>query len=223
MQVRLADLRSKLDLLRKSGKLGYWNLSYGENMWTRAGEYVQVGLFSEAQICAERLERWLSRHLPKTESNKKELSPIYAFDASYLLNILNFVSEVLKRKRMLIPAPERESTERHVERLRKRLESGELASLHDEILALRSGLIARLKRSYRARRALLPLHHSTNQAFALSPSAMVGLYNSHQTLENVFALVGERDPIWVEDFLELYSELFRYAEALVPEKKLKRK
>ena len=147
MQVRLADLRSKLDLLRKSGKLGYWTLSYGENMWTRAGEYVQVGLFSEAQICAERLERWLSRHLPKIESNKKELSPIYAFDASYLLNILNFVSEVLKRKRMLIPAPERESTERHVERLRKRLESGELASLHDEILALRSGLIARLKSS----------------------------------------------------------------------------
>ena len=43
MQVRLADLRSKLDLLRKSGKLGYWNLSYGENMGTRAGEYVQVG------------------------------------------------------------------------------------------------------------------------------------------------------------------------------------
>ena len=222
MQVHLSELRVALDNLRKSGKIGYWNLSYGESLWTRSGEYLQVGLLQEAELCMKRLEKCMERQLPKVKKFQKKLPPIQAFDKEYLDKLLNFISEQVSRKRMLIPAPERESTERHIERLRKRLLEEDLYRLHEEILSLRSGLVARLKRSYRARSAILPRIGTETQAFVLSPSAMVGLYNSHQTLENVFALVGERDPIWVEDFLELYSELFRYAETLVPEKKLKK-
>lgn len=223
MQLRIAELRVKLDSLRKSGKIGYWSLSYGENMWNRTQEYMDVGLEKEAHICAKRLEGWVSRQLPKIETKQKELPPISGFNVPYLSKILDSLADVLQRKRMLVPAPERESTERHLERLRKNLEEGDISRLHEEILSLRSGLVARLKRSYRARSALLPMQGGVKHAFTLAPSAMVGLYNSHQTLENVFALVGERDPIWVEDFLELYSELFRYGDALVPEKKSRRK
>jgi len=32
-------------------------------------------------------------------------------------------------------------------------------------------------------------------------------------------VVGERDPIWVEDFLEIYNDLFRIVERLVPQDK----
>jgi hypothetical protein len=31
--------------------------------------------------------------------------------------------------------------------------------------------------------------------------------------------VGERDPIWIEDFLDVYNDLFRIAERLVPQEK----
>jgi hypothetical protein len=47
----------------------------------------------------------------------------------------------------------------------------------------------------------------------------VGLYNAQHTLEETLHIVGERDPIWIEDFLEIYNELFRIVEKLNPQEK----
>ena len=73
MQVRLSELRVSLDNLRKSGKIGYWNLSYGESLWTRSGEYLQVGLLQEAELCMKRLEKWMERQIPKVKKFQKKL------------------------------------------------------------------------------------------------------------------------------------------------------
>lgn len=221
LHTRMAEIRTSLDSVRKSGKVAYWRLSFAENLFTRAGEYVLVGREPEALETCNRIDRWLNRHLPKLSEKPRELSPIVAFSADYLKNVLGDIRLTLEKKRPLIPVPERESALRHLDLLSKMLERGELRRLHDETIALRSALIARLKRSYRARSALLPLKNAFKEQSAMPTSAMIGLYNSQKTLENAFNLVGERDPIWVEDFLELYSELFRYVETLAPEKKKK--
>ena len=47
----------------------------------------------------------------------------------------------------------------------------------------------------------------------------VGLYNSLHTLEETFHIAGEHDPIWIEDFLEIYNDLFRIVDRLVPQEK----
>lgn len=222
LQTRMANIRASLDTIRKSGKIAYWRLSFAETLFNRAGEYVLVGREPEALETCSRIDRWLARHLPKLSEKPRELPPIVAFNAEYLQSVLDSIRKTLAEKRPLIPAPERESALRHLELLSKMLERGELRRLHDETIALRSSLIARLKRSYRARSALLPLKNVFREQSAMPTSEMVGLYNSQKTLENAFNLVGERDPIWVEDFLELYSELFRYVETLAPEKKNKK-
>ena len=47
----------------------------------------------------------------------------------------------------------------------------------------------------------------------------MGPYNSRHTLEETFQVIGERDPIWIEDFLDIYNDLFRIVERLVPQDK----
>jgi hypothetical protein len=49
--------------------------------------------------------------------------------------------------------------------------------------------------------------------------SLVGPYNALHTMEETFHVVGERDPIWIEDFLEIYNDLFRIVERLVPQDK----
>ncbi len=218
LETRLFRLRDSLNMLRKSGKIAYWRLVFGEALYTRITEYRAVGLEAETLETANRLERWILKHIPKISTKVKSIPPICAFNAEYLKQKLTEIRELLDKKRPLIPAPERESVLRRLNILETLLNENDLIRLHSEILSLRMSLIARLRRSYRAREALIPLRKAVKTASAMPPSAMVGLYNSQKTLENTFTLVGERDPIWVEDFLELYSELFRYAETLAPEK-----
>jgi len=40
-------------------------------------------------------------------------------------------------------------------------------------------------------------------------------------LDGSFALIGERDPIWVEDFLEIYDNLLKITDRLAPVEKKK--
>jgi hypothetical protein len=70
--------------------------------------------------------------------------------------------------------------------------------------------------------AIIP--HRLGQNFSHPGTAThtaVGLYNSQRTLDGSFALIGERDPIWVEDFLELYDNLVKITDRLAPVEKKK--
>jgi hypothetical protein len=77
-------------------------------------------------------------------------------------------------------------------------------------------LIARLRRSYRARVVASSVY---NGNYVQPTGSVVGLYNSLHTLEETFHIVGEHDPIWIEDFLEIYNDLFRIVDRLVPQDK----
>jgi hypothetical protein len=96
------------------------------------------------------------------------------------------------------------------------IREGKLLQAHDELLALRTALIARLRRSFRARLVATDLYRGTASVPA---GSLVGPYNALHTLEETFHVVGERDPIWIEDFLEIYNDLFRVVERLVPQDK----
>ena len=84
-------------------------------------------------------------------------------------------------------------------------------------LSAKGPLIVRLRRSYRARLAAVMAYRSGN--YAQPEGTQVGLYNAQHTLEETLHIVGERDPIWIEDFLEIYNELFRIVEKLNPQEK----
>lgn len=220
MEGRLERARARIEALRRAGAVAYWKLSFAENLQRRAGEYLALGMEAEAGETCRRLEAWLERHAPKEAGKAWKPKPILAFDAEYLRRSVQEILETLESKKRLIPAPERSFAKRKLESLETLFEAGKLGLLHEELLSIRSSLITRLVRSYRARAAFRPQAAGTVRR---APSSNVGIYNSRQTLEAALSLVGERDPIWVEDCLALYSELFRYAELLAQEPAAKRR
>ena len=219
--LNLSALETSVVKLQKSGKVPFWKLSFAEYLLKRIKEYTLVGLNPEALETKKRLEQWLSEHLQKIEKQKKVLKPIEAFDIEFIKNKIIEIKQTLSKKSPLIPAPEREFILRHLLKIEKSLEEKSISVLYEEILHIRLDLISRLQRSYRARAALLPLNKSFNEKILKEKleASKIGPYNIQKTLDSAFSLIGERDPIWVEDFLELYSELFRYVKTLTNEKK----
>lgn len=217
MQQRLETLRQSVDAIRKSGKLPHWRMVYADNLLNRASDYVAVDRLSEANLVAEKLDRWVATHTPKPEAeNRFAESPLVIWKNSQLMQISDSIKKTLADKRQLIPATERDATLRRLNLVESWINAGECLQAHDELLSLRSALIARLRRSYRARIVASSIYQGNVTAPA---GSLVGLYNARHTLEETFHVVGERDPIWIEDFLEIYNDLFRIVERLVPQDK----
>ncbi|MCQ2104830.1 MAG: hypothetical protein MJZ26_03460 [Fibrobacter sp.] len=218
MQERLENLRLNIDAIRKSGKLPHWRMVYADNLLNRAGEYVAVDRLPEAQMVAEKLERWVKTHSPKEDADVRFAeNPIVIWKAPLLQNISGQIKATLANKRQLIPATERDAILRRLNLVESWINAGEFLQAHDELLSLRAALIARLRRSYRARQAVFSA--GMMGGMAQPAGALIGPYNARHTLEETFHVVGERDPIWIEDFLEIYNDLFRIVERLVPQDK----
>lgn len=217
MQERLETLRTGIDAIRKSGKLPHWRMVYADNLLNRAGEYVAVDRLPEAQMVADKLERWLKTHSPRVDSSERFAeNPMVFWNADMLLAMSAKLKQTLLEKRQLVPSTERDSTMRRLTVVEEWIRGGNLLQAHDELLLLRTALIARLRRSYRARLVATDLYRGT----VVQPAgSLVGPYNALHTLEETFHVVGERDPIWIEDFLEIYNDLFRIVERLVPQDK----
>ena len=217
MQERLDTIRQNIDAIRKSGKLSHWRMVYAENMLNRAGEYVAVDRLPEAGRVAEKLERWIKTHAPRVDKTERfSENPMVFWNADMLMAMSAKLKQTLMEKRQLVPSTERDSTIRRLNLVEGWIREGQLLQAHDELLALRTALIARLRRSFRARLVATDLYRGT----ASVPSgSLVGPYNALHTLEETFHVVGERDPIWIEDFLEIYNDLFRVVERLVPQDK----
>ena len=217
MQERLDSIRQNIDAIRKSGKLSHWRMVYAENLLNRAGEYVAVDRLPEASRVADKLERWIKNHAPRVDkSDRFSESPMVFWNGDLLLSMSAKLKQTLLDKRQLVPATERDSTLRRLTLVEDWIREGKLLQAHDELLALRTALIARLRRSFRARLVATDLYRGTASVPA---GSLVGPYNALHTLEETFHVVGERDPIWVEDFLEIYNDLFRVVERLVPQDK----
>lgn len=218
MQNRLDILRQSIDAIRKTGKLPHWRLVYADNLLNRAGEYLAVDRLPEAGMVADKLDRWISTHMPKEENSGRFMdNPMVFWNEEILGKISEQIKRTLANKRMLIPNTERDTTLRRLNTVEAWIKAGEFLMAHEELLSLRSALIARLRRSYRARQAVVNAYQQGG--FTQPAGALVGPYNARHTLEETFHVVGERDPIWIEDFLEIYNDLFRIVERLVPQDK----
>lgn len=217
MQERLENIRQSIDAIRKSGKLPHWRMLYADNLFNRAGEYLAVDRLSEASMVADKLERWVKAHTPRMDnSDRFAESPMVIWNDAMLLAMSAKLKQTLSEKILLVPATERESTFRRLNVVEGWIRDGLLLQAHDELLSLRTALIARLRRSLRARLVATDLYRGTASVPA---GSLVGPYNALHTLEETFHVVGERDPIWIEDFLEIYNDLFRIVERLVPQDK----
>jgi hypothetical protein len=213
----LDTIRQNIDAIRKSGKLSHWRMVYAENLLNRAGEYLAVDRLPEAGRVAEKLERWINSHTPRVDKSERfSENPMVFWNADMLLAMSAKLKQTLLEKRQLVPSTERDSTIRRLTLVEGWIREGQLLQAHDELLALRTALIARLRRSFRARLVATDLYRGTASVPA---GSLVGPYNALHTLEETFHVVGERDPIWVEDFLEIYNDLFRVVERLVPQDK----
>ena len=214
---KLSEIKQSIDAIRKSGKLSHWRMVYADSLYTRAQEYVAVDRFPEANLVSQKLERWVASHKPALDTNKTDARPTMIFwNADLLNNIVGRIRSTLASKQMLVPSTERDSINRRLNHVEDWIKQGEYLLAHDELLALRSGLIARLRRSYRARVVASSVYSGK---YVQPAGSMIGLYNSLHTLEETFHIVGEHDPIWIEDFLEIYNDLFRIVERLVPQDK----
>ena len=214
---KLSEIKASIDAIRKSGKLSHWRMVYADTLYTRAQEYVAVDRFPEANLVAQKLDRWVVAHKPATVTNAVDARPPMMFwNEDLLNNIVGRIRSTLDAKKMLVPSTERDSINRRLNHVEDWIKQGEYLLAHDELLALRSGLIARLRRSYRARVVASSVYSGK---YVQPAGSMIGLYNSLHTLEETFHIVGEHDPIWIEDFLEIYNDLFRIVERLVPQDK----
>ena len=214
---KLSEIKASIDAIRKTGKLSHWRMVYADSLYTRAQEYVAVDRYPEAKLVAQKLDRWIQAHKLALETNKGDARPPMIFwNADLLNNIVKRLRSTLEMKKMLVPSTERDSINRRLNIVDGWIQKGEYLVAHDELLALRSALIARLRRSYRAR---IVASSAYSGGYVQPAGSTVGLYNSLHTLEETFHIVGEHDPIWIEDFLEIYNDLFRIVDRLVPQDK----
>ena len=214
---KLSEIKASIDAIRKTGKLSHWRMVYADTLYTRAQEYVAVDRYPEAKLVAQKLDRWIQAHKLALETNKGDVRPPMIFwNADLLNNIVKRIRSTLETKKLLVPSTERDSINRRLNIVDGWIQKGEYLVAHDELLALRSALIARLRRSYRAR---IVASSAYSGGYVQPAGSTVGLYNSLHTLEETFHIVGEHDPIWIEDFLEIYNDLFRIVDRLVPQDK----
>ena len=212
----VAGLKQRVDAIRKTGKVPHWRMVYAEYLLNRAQEYIAVDREPEARLVAAKIDRWIASHTPQAEDRSMtRLQPIEFWNKGLLSDISAQIKKTLSTKRLLVPSTERDSILRRLDVVEGWIGEGKFLKAHDELLSLRSALIARLRRSYRARLAAASVY----QGGSLPPGTQIGPYNARHTLEETFHIVGERDPIWVEDFLEIYNELFKIVERLVPQEK----
>jgi hypothetical protein len=204
---RIIELREQVEVIRKSRRMPYWKLSYADFMLQRVEEYLLVDRTPEAVLMCDRLDSWVSKNKPSKQWHEEIHNPKIVFwSAPFLRKVIAELKTTLSQKKQLIPAPERDSFSRRLDKIESWIEEGKILKAREDLLAVRLSLIARLKRSYRAR-TLTFAPQSKNSSISRASSTVVGLYNSQHTLENTFSLIGERDPIWVDmsEYMEKHS------------------
>lgn len=217
LDAAFASVKDRVDRLRKRDRLPYWRLAYAEFSLRRIGEYLTLGESDEALEMISRLDRWISSHEKELDrSEPAKVSRIPLWNVETLQREIAGFEEKLSGKKYLIPVAERIAFSGSLEKAHRLISEGSCDEAYSELFSLRTRLVSRLRRSYRARRAMM-LYSSHKGAFGRSVTGtVVGPYNAERTLENALSLVGERDAIWVEDFLELYDGISKITERLSP-------
>jgi len=213
------EAKSKLESLQQQRRLSWWQQRYGFSLLEKMEDFRLAGWEKEAELCMERLEQWLSRHAPAADDVGERIQSRDPFSESIrsgLLRNVENLTRLLTRKRLLIPRLERENLEAELDAFRSNMESGNPdESDISSFQRLRTRVIQRIRRSLRAqdlvpvkgRRSAFQLPESQNQI-------VIGPYNNRSNLLNTFRMVGEQDPIWVEDLMECYHRLMKFEEKI---------
>lgn len=220
----LESVKNRVAALRKSGHVPYWRLAFAEFSLNRISDYIQVGALAEASEMTARLVRWLDSHERPDGKIQKTDSHVSLWNESFVQSEIERLKKGMLAQNYLIPVAERIVFSNGMDRAQKLLAERNFDAAHSELLSLRSQLIFRLHRSYRARASMLLYNRrqGTPGQSAMPSGTVVGPYNAEKTLQSTLSLVGERDAIWVEDFLELYDGLSRIADRLAPIERKKR-
>lgn len=213
------EAKTRLETLQQQRHLSWWQQRYGFSLLEKAEDFRLAGYEKEAGFCLERLEQWMNRHVPLVADSAKNIADSDPFSESLrsaLLRNVENLSHLLARKRLLIPRLERENLESELESFRSNMES---ASPDESDISsfqrLRTRVIQRLRRSLRAQ-DLVPVK-GRRSAFQLPDSQnqiAIGPYNNRSNLLDTFRMVGEQDPIWVEDLMECYHRLMKFEEKI---------
>ncbi len=218
MNERVDSIRRSVDAIRKSGTLPHWRLVYADKLLERACDYIAIDREPEAKMMLDKLARWVGSHTPMASGKTSDSRiPMVFWKPDMLRGTVQQIRDTLVRRKMLIPPTERSSIQRRLDMVEDWISKGKCLEAHRELVSLRGSLIARLRRSFRAR--LVASTDYRGGVLVQPAGSLVGPYNSRHTLEEMFQIVGERDPIWIEDFLDVYNDLFRIAERLVPQEK----
>lgn len=211
------SVRNRVDSLRKKDRLPFWRLAFADFLLLRIADYRLLHEDAEASETIRRLNRWVDLHERELSlSEKPQNSKVPLWNRESLKKETTEFQKKLSSKKYLIPVAERISFTSGIEKAQRLVEEGSFDLAYSELFALRSQLVSRLHRSYRARSAMM-LYSTHQVGFGHSPTGtVVGPYNAEHTLENALSLVGERDAIWVEDFLELYDGISKITERLAP-------
>ena len=59
MQEQVANLKQRVDAIRKTGKVPHWRMVYAEYLLNRAQEYLAVDREPEARLVAAKIDRWI--------------------------------------------------------------------------------------------------------------------------------------------------------------------
>jgi uncharacterized membrane protein YccC len=222
-KIRIEALRQRVLDLRRVSTLPWWRTSYADFLLERAGEYVAVAREPEAEGVLDRVQRWIEQqeaqlriHHAATGS-ASVTHKVRVFGLAQISQKLAELRADLVTRRQLIPGPEREALVTRLDRVERHLQANRLDEAHAELNTVRVAWIRRLTRSYRAWSPVaVPstgsrVLGSANPRLGLVPT---GPYNNRRNLDELVTLVGERDPIWVEDFVELYNDLMQYMDRL---------
>ncbi len=217
LDAEFASVKNRVDALRKKDRLPFWRLSFADFLLSRAADYLLLQETDEASDTILRLNRWVEQHERELSlSEKPQESKVPLWNRESLEKEISEFQKKLSSKKYLIPVAERISFTSGIEKAQSLIVEGSFDRAYSELFALRSQLVSRLHRSYRAR-AVMMLYSTRQAGFGHSPAGtVVGPYNAEHTLESALSLVGERDAIWVEDFLELYDGISKITERLAP-------
>lgn len=223
---RIQAAKNLLQKIRNDGVIPWWKGVFAENLICRAEEFAAVGRFDEWNLLIERLDAWFTDIEVKTAKSNAismrftETKPIRVWSEAHLRDSLLRIKNELIARKALIPITEKQIIEKQILEIEKLMATQDWNLVHAKLRLVRESWIRRLVRSYRAWKPAVKAESQRVVPKSLQPS---GPYNARQNIENMVSLIGERDPIWVEDFMELYNDLLQYAERLTDAEKLKKK
>ena len=131
--------------------------------------------------------------------------------AEYLQKEISRLDNAFKQRRILLPIPERDGFLKQLSYAKKLLDNEEKEEAQGIIFEVRKLWLRRMLRSQRAWARVYKQQREPKTSFKVKGSA-AGPYNSILAVHQFTEIIGERDPIWVEDMLDLYNNLFNYQE-----------